>query len=147
MVHGRKSVARQLTFLHGDLRLDQLFFAVGAEDAPVRALDWQITAKGRGAFDLGYFLSQSLSAETRRKYEDRTAREVYRASRRRRNRLPPRKVRRDYRLTTAWCFIYPIIGTGQIEIVNERQLALLRDHVQRRATAIEDHDALALRPD
>ena len=44
------------TFLHGDLRLDQLFFAVSADDPPVTVLDWQITAKGRGAYDVGYFL-------------------------------------------------------------------------------------------
>jgi hypothetical protein len=52
------------TFLHGDLRLDQLFFAVEADDPPVTAVDWQIVAKGRGAYDVGYFLSQSLTPET-----------------------------------------------------------------------------------
>ena len=48
------------TLLHGDLRLDQLFFAVGADDPPVTALDWQLTGMGRGAYDLAYFLGQSL---------------------------------------------------------------------------------------
>ena len=37
-----------ITFCHGDLRLDQLFFAVGADDPPVTALDWQITSLSRG---------------------------------------------------------------------------------------------------
>ena len=57
------------TFLHGDLRLDQLFFAVEADDPPVTALDWQITSKGRGAYDVAYFLTQSLATETRRTCE------------------------------------------------------------------------------
>ena len=57
------------TFLHGDLRLDQLFFGIGADDPPVTALDWQITSKGRGAYDVAYFLSQSLAPETRRSCE------------------------------------------------------------------------------
>jgi hypothetical protein len=135
------------TFLHGDLRLDQLFFAVGPEDAPVRALDWQITSKGRGAFDLAYFLSQSLTAETRRNCEDdlldRYAGRLAECG----IDYPRAELRRDYRLTTAWCFIYPVIGSGQIEIANDRQLALLRTMFRGSATAIEDHDALSLHPD
>jgi hypothetical protein len=136
-----------LTFLHGDLRLDQLFFAVSADDPIMTALDWQLTAKGRGAYDLGYFLSQSLTADTRRSCEDRlleryaerlAAHGIY---------YPREQLRRDYRLTTAWCFVYPVIAAGRIDVVNDRQQDLLNTMLERSATAIEDHDALSLRPD
>jgi hypothetical protein len=138
---------RPTTFLHGDLRLDQLFFAVGPADSPVRALDWQLCAKGRGAFDLAYFLSQSLAVETRRSHEDdlldryaaRLAEHGVDYSR--------EQISHDYRLTTAWCFVYPVIAAGQIGIANERQLALLRTMYQGAATAIEDLNALTLQPD
>ena len=135
------------TFLHGDLRLDQLFFAVEPGDTPVTVLDWQLTAKGRGAYDLGYFLSQSLTAETRRSCEDRLL-ERY-AGRLAEHGIdyPREQLRRDYRLTTAWCFGYPVIGVGRIDIANDRQLELLRVMVDRSVTAIEDHDCLSLRPD
>ena len=53
----------------------------------------------------------------------------------------------DYRLTTALCFIYPLLATGRIEVANERQVELLRAMTNGAAAAIEDHDALALRPD
>jgi aminoglycoside/choline kinase family phosphotransferase len=135
------------TFLHGDLRLDQVFFAVSADDAPVSVLDWQITAKGRGAFDVAYFLSQSLTAETRRGCEDHLLDRYAQRLAERGIDYPREQLRRDYRLTTAWCFIYPVIGAGQIDIANDRQLALLRTMFNGAATAIEDHDALALRPD
>ena len=135
------------TFLHGDLRLDQLFFAVAPGDAPVRALDWQITSKGRGAFDLGYFLSQSLTVETRRNCERRLLERYSERLAEHGIDYPREELHRDYRLTTAWCFIYPVIGTGQIDIVNERQLALMRTMFRGAATAIEDHDALSLQPD
>jgi hypothetical protein len=135
------------TFLHGDLRLDQLFFAIDVDDAPVRVLDWQLCAKGRGAYDLGYFLSQSLDAETRRDCEegllDRYAQRLAEHG----VDYPLAQIWRDYRLTSAWCFIYPVIATGQIDIANDRQLELLRTMFRGAATAIEDHDALALRPD
>jgi hypothetical protein len=56
-------------------------------------------------------------------------------------------LRRDYRLTVAWCFVYPVVGAGRIEIANDRQLKLLRAMLDRSVSAIEDHDALSLRPD
>ena len=135
------------TFLHGDLRLDQLFFAVTPDDAPVRALDWQITSRGRGAFDLAYFLSQSLSPETRRSCEDKLLDQYAGRLAEHGIDYSREQLRHDYRLTTAWCFVYPVIGSGQIEIANDRQLALMRTMYRGSATAIEDHDALALRPD
>jgi hypothetical protein len=135
------------TFLHGDLRLDQLFFGVDALDPPVTALDWQITGKGRGAYDVGYFLSQSLTAETRRGCEDQLLDRYAERLTEHGIDYPREQLQRDYRLTTAWCFGYPIIAAGRIDIANDRQLDLLRAMVDRAATAIEDHDGLALRPD
>lgn len=135
------------TFLHGDLRLDQLFFAVDTDDAPVTALDWQIAAKGRGAYDVGYFLSQSLTPETRRRWEgDLLDRYVKRLAEHGIE-YPRNQVWRDYRLTAAWCFVYPVLAAGQIDIANDRQLELVRTMLRGAAAAIEDHDALALRPD
>jgi hypothetical protein len=135
------------TFLHGDLRLDQLFFALGSGDPPLTALDWQVTSKGRGAYDVGYFLSQSLEADTRRgceselifRYVERLAEcgIDYSAD----------EFERDYRLTTAWCFIYPVLAAGRIDVVNGRQIELLRVMLHRSAAAIEDHNALSVRPD
>jgi hypothetical protein len=135
------------TFLHGDLRLDQLFFAVGDDDPPVRALDWQVTNKGRGAYDLGYFLSQSLTVDVRRRCEAPLI-ERY-ATRLAEHGIdyPADELRRDYRLTTAICFGYPVLGAGRIDLANDRQLELLQTMLDGAVSAIEDHDALALRPD
>ena len=136
-----------VTFFHGDLRLDQLFFAVDADDPPVTALDWQISSLGRGAYDLAYFISQSLSTETRRSCEaDLIERYAQRLAERGID-YPATELHRDYRLTTAWCFVYPVLGAGKFDIANDRQVELLRTMAIGAATAIEDHDALALRPD
>jgi aminoglycoside/choline kinase family phosphotransferase len=45
------------TFLHGDYRLDNLLFAA---DGTVAAIDWQLAAWGRGAYDLAFFASGSV---------------------------------------------------------------------------------------
>ncbi|WP_059020511.1 oxidoreductase family protein [Mycobacterium sp. M26] len=134
-----------ITFCHGDLRLDQLFFAVQPSDPPVTALDWQVASLARGAYDLAYFLSQSLTTETRHTCEA-TLIDRYR------QRLaehgidyPANELQRDYRLTAALCFIYPVLAAGQI--ANDRQVDLLRVMATNAAAAIEDNDALALKPD
>lgn len=135
------------TFLHGDLRLDQLFFAVEADDPPVTALDWQITSKGRGAYDVAYFLTQSLAPETRRSCERQLIERYAEGLAGHGIDYPRDELWRDYRLTTAWCFAYPVIAAGRLDLANDRQLQLLHTMLDNAAQAIEDHDALSLRPD
>lgn len=135
------------TFVHGDLRLDQLFFAVEDDAPPVTALDWQISSLGRGAYDLAYFLSQSMTTDRRRRCEGKLI-ERY-AERLAEGGIDygAAELHRDYRLTTAWCFAYPVLGAGRFAVANQRQVDLLRVMLRGSVAAIEDHDALALRPD
>ncbi len=135
------------TFVHGDLRLDQLFFAVEPDDPPMTALDWQMTACGRGAYDVGYFLSQSLSTDTRRACEDQLIERYAERLAERGIDYPAGELRRDYQLAVAWCFAYPVVGAGRIEMANDRQRTLLRTMLDRCAAAIEDNGALSVRPD
>lgn len=135
------------TYVHGDLRLDQLFFPVGPDDPPLTVLDWQIGAKGRGGYDIGYFLSQSLTAETRRRYEDELLDRYAERLAEHGIVYPARQLRHDYRLAIAWCFAYPVLGAGSLDITNDRHLELLRTMLRGATAAIEDHDALSLRPD
>jgi hypothetical protein len=58
-----------LTVIHGDFRMDNLFFGVEPDHAPLVAVDWQGALRGRAAQDLGYFLSGSLPVEIRRAHE------------------------------------------------------------------------------
>ena len=50
------------TIIHGDWRLDNIFFGSDC----VAAIDWQIATIGRGAFDVGYFLSSCIEPGVRR---------------------------------------------------------------------------------
>lgn len=45
------------TLLHGDFRLDNLMFDA---EGTVAAIDWQLAAWGRGAYDLAFFASGSI---------------------------------------------------------------------------------------
>jgi len=55
------------TLIHSDLRADNLLF--DPDDGAVTIIDWQGCGTGPGAFDVSYFLVQSLTAQDRRKHE------------------------------------------------------------------------------
>jgi len=58
---------RPYTVVHGDYRLDNMFFDAQRN---VTLLDWQLVGKASGAFDVAYFISQSLPVDTRRALQD-----------------------------------------------------------------------------
>ena len=60
---------RPTTLTHTDFRLDNFFF--GRRDAPVTVIDWQLTVRSVGAFDIGYFIVQSLTTDMRRQHGER----------------------------------------------------------------------------
>ena len=130
------------TMYHGDYRYDNLFFATPEGGDPLAIIDWQITSRGRGLYDVGYFMSQSVKPEERRLMEMETLRAYHRI-------LMENGVRgydfdeclHDYRLATLFCFVYPVIVGGTLDLGNERGLALATAILERSAAAIVDLDA------
>ena len=130
------------TLSHGDFRLDNLFFN-GSE---LTVIDWQICIRTRGAYDLGYFLSQSLTVEDRRAHE-KSLIDLYQST------LAlsgidysTDELMTDYRRAVLFCICYPIQSAGGIELVNERAVQLVNDMFDRVSIAIEDLDADELMP-
>jgi aminoglycoside phosphotransferase (APT) family kinase protein len=135
-----------LTFCHGDFRLDNLFFGTKPEHAPVTVVDWQICFRGRGGYDVAYFISQSLTAEARRACEDGLLDRYVQGLAARGIDYPRDELVKDYKRTTAYCFIYPIVSAGQIEVTNERMRELINGILDRAVVAIEDAGALEVLP-
>lgn len=52
-----------MTVVHGDYRLDNLFWADSSTPGSVAVIDWQGIHRGPGVTDLAYFLASSLSPE------------------------------------------------------------------------------------
>ena len=70
----RRMVSAPVTVVHGDYRIDNLFFDERAPGrAPghleVTAIDWQFVCRCRGMYDVGYFLGLDLEPEVRRAHE------------------------------------------------------------------------------
>lgn len=136
------------TIIHGDFRLDNMFF--GAEDGKptVAVADWQIATRGRGVFDVAYFMSGGVPAEVRRGDEMRLLREYHRI-------LTANGTNvgydfdaclRDYRKCVLFCLVYPVIGGGSVDMGNERGVALWDAILERNVAAIEDLNAADLMP-
>lgn len=130
-----------ITIIHGDFRLDNLLFPDrGAKDVSV--IDWQITSRGRSTFDLGYFLTTSVSPADRRAHEHDLIRSYV-------DTLAANGVKgygidecmRDYRTTVMFCMVYTVIIIGSLDMANERGMALFNAILERNTAAMMDLEA------
>ena len=135
------------TIFHGDYRTDNLFFATAEGGDPLAVIDWQISCRGRGVYDIGYFLSQSVQTEARKATEMDLLKTYHSI-------LVKDGVRgydfdqclHDYRLITLFCLVYPVVVGGTLDLSNERGLALATAMLDRSVAAIVDLDAGELLP-
>jgi len=135
------------TIIHGDYRLDNMFFGTPEGGDPLAVIDWQISSRGRGIFDVAYFISGNLRLEERRARGMEILRNYHRT-------LVENGVRdysweqclHDYRLCTLFVLVYTVISGGTLDLANERGRALVSNWVDRAVTAIDDLDCGALMP-
>jgi len=133
---------RPRTFCHGDYRLDNMFFGVRPEHAPVSVVDWQIALRTTGTFDVGYFVSQSLPPAVRREIEVELLRTYH-------DRLVELGVTNysfgdcieDYRFTLMLCLCYPVLAGGFGDPSNDRGVGLVQAMTERSISAIRDWKA------
>lgn len=127
------------TIIHGDYRLDNLFFD-HPDGSPVLAIDWQISSRGRGMFDVAYFLSSCIEPAERRAHEQRLVRHWY-------DIVTDGSGRKSYTWDEAWLNyrqgvlytnIYTVIGIGSLDAANERGMALFHKWIERRTSAMAD---------
>lgn len=128
------------TLLHGDFRADNLFVDRGG----LIVTDFQIAGLGAGAFDLAYFVSQSVGP-TRRRSRDLRIVERYVAGLGAHG-APSRfgTTWREYRTALLACLVYPVAAFRSWESKNPRGRALIEAMFTRAAATIESTEALEL---
>ncbi len=133
------------TLSHGDYRLDNMFFADGPNGTDITLCDWQLVDTSRGGRDLGYFVSQSMTPDLRAKHErDFTQRYVDGLASRGVTDYSFDDAWLDYRISTLFCLVYPIVAGGSIESQDERSVTLTGGMLARCVAAIEDLNLLDL---
>ena len=131
-----------VTISHGDFRLDNLFFASPEGGAPLTVIDWQIISRGRGVFDVAYFMTGTLPPEVRKEKDEPFLRMYHEI-------LLENGVTgynfdqcwHDYRTSTLFCWLYSVIQIGSLDPSNERGLAVFSAILERNAAALTDLNA------
>ena len=125
------------TITHTDFRGDNLFFG----NNEVAVIDWQLTTRSGGAYDVAYLLAQSMDAELRRANDRDILRAWY-------ERLCQAGVTDftfeqaidDYAAGILVCLVIPVNAGADIDLGNERGEALVRALCERGFSAALDVD-------
>ena len=139
--HSAVVARRPQTLIHGDFRLDNMFFDPD-EHGDVAVVDWQVSGVGSALYDVAYFLSSSVATDIRRAIE-RDAIETYHDVVNSVLTGGPTldECWRSYREAMLTCFRTPIIAGGQLDFSNDRGRRLAEVFLERTLTAIDDLDA------
>jgi hypothetical protein len=135
---------RPTTLAHTDFRLDNFFF--DRPDAPVTVIDWQLSVRSVGAFDIGYFIVQSLTTEMRREHGESLLRRWY-------DRLVELGVtdyswedaKLDFHESVMLQMSIPVIAAANLDPANERGKQLLDCMGERNCAALADYGCSGLR--
>ena len=129
------------TLIHRDYSIANMMFAASGKGRPFTVIDWQSVTRGRGAWDVAWFIGQSLTIEHRREVEQHLL-ALYHAK------LAESGVTygfdallRDYRLALLQRF-GSLISTIAAMPMTPKQLELVADVLlPRNLAALEDHQA------
>lgn len=128
------------TLLHGDWRGDNMMFD---PDGALAMVDFQLTGVGTAAYDLAYFVTQSIEPEqasqNERAWFDRWTNGLVSAG------IPEADIETlwdQYRLAAAFCLVYPVVSCGNVDMSNERERALVTKMIDRFTRAANELDLL-----
>ena len=127
--------------VHGDFRLDNLFFANNGAMRPLTIFDWQLAACGRGVADVAYFAAFCLPIELRQRIERDLVRHYH-------DTLVAGGVRgydeyqcwHDYQFATLGAFVRLVIAGGLLVHSSERGALLAETLLARTDAILVDHD-------
>lgn len=127
------------TLLHGDIRADNMFF----RGDRLKVVDFQFAARGVGAADIGYLVSQGLPTDVRRGRDEDLLRGYL-------ERLGEHGVAdytfddawRHYRFAVAYLMVLPVITLVGWDGLPPRSRELCLTLVDRAVAAIDDIEAL-----
>jgi aminoglycoside/choline kinase family phosphotransferase len=124
------------TMCHGDWRADNLLFE---PDGSVAALDFQLIATARGAYDLAYFITQSLDRADAAQHEqalfDRWVSAVEAGGAPSEDNATAWD---DYRKAALFCLVYPVVAWRGMDAGDPRQVDLATTMLDRFDRAADD---------
>lgn len=136
------------TICHTDFRAENMFFGEPGSAEDVVVLDWQISTRSGGVYDVAYLLAQSLTVEDRRAHEERLLRAYHDELASGGVELSWQDCLDAYRIGLMVCLVIPVSVGGTLDMANERGRQLVEMITARAFTAATDqgcHELLASR--
>ena len=126
------------TLVHGDIRADNVFFSADR----CKIVDYQMTARGVGAVDIGYLVSQGLPTSDRSGRDESLVQDYVDA-------VTSRGVRgygfdaawRHYRFAVAYMMVLPVVALVGWDVLPERSRRLCLTLTDRAAATFDEIDA------
>ena len=143
--HGRELAIRLAgppqTLLHGDYRLDNLFFGADGADSDLYVIDWQAVAVGNGLSDVAYFLVGSLDPPAAAAAGEGLLRTYH-------STLVEHGVRdygfddclRDFELARILVMLRAVVIFGLLDLSHERGVKLVDAAIDRMAQSVPEVD-------
>lgn len=126
------------TLVHGDFRMDNLFFGQTKDHYPMTFLDWQGPMRGRGIHDVAYLLAQSTQTDVRVDHEEAlVARYVEGLQHAGVSDYPVDEAWADYRMGVLYVWVYATVIAGTLDPTNERGNAWMAEMIKRNVAAID----------
>ena len=143
--HASEVATAPRTFIHGDYRLDNLFY--GTDDDDIAVIDWQVCGLGCGLYDVAYFMGGSVTTDIRRRIEKDLLQEYS-------DLLLGMGVTgftledcwRLYRSHMLGRLLISVFACGGLDMADERNRKLAESGLRRTLAAIEDLDAAEFLP-
>lgn len=135
------------TFIHGDYRADNLMFHPDLGDDGVAAVDWQISGRGNGLYDVAYLICNSVPYDYRKEAEERLLRQYH-------DTLIEMGAQNysfeecwtDYRRAVLAGLFVVIYTCGGMDLGNERGLAFVKEAARRVNAAVTELQAGEMMP-
>jgi len=134
------------TLAHGDYRADNIMFGDNNE---LVVLDFQLIGTGIGAYDLAYFVTQSITAEDASRYE----RELFDrwidgllSHGAPKDLVDKKALWQHYRSAALFCLAYPIIASRGMDLTDKRSFDLVDCMNTRFDRAVRELNLVELLP-
>lgn len=135
------------TLLHGDFRMENVFFGTAQQHRPLAIIDWQGPLLGKGMVDVALMLGQSTRTEVRQAHQrGLIARYAGRLRKLGVVGYGAEAAWADYQLALLYNWVYVAVVAGALDVSNERAFAWMSQMVARQSAATRELDLFRLLP-
>lgn len=128
------------TLVHGDFRLENVFFGDSLGKQGFAVIDWQDISRGEGVWDVAWFIGGCLQVTSERQMEERHLLKIYHETLKTNgvSGYPFSTCWEDYRLAMSRYFVQAVLMVASLNPENDRENRLARAVAERFIAAITD---------